>query len=53
MQICWFQVSLKCLGGANVNSAFNAANLHAALDLIETWERRLSSSSPEASEIIG
>lgn len=46
-------VSLKCLSGANANSAFNAANLPAAFDLIETWERRLSSSSPEASEIIG
>ncbi|XP_023712156.1 GON-4-like protein isoform X2 [Cryptotermes secundus] len=46
-------VSLKFLGGANANSAFNAANLPAALNLIETWERRLSSSSPEASEIIG
>jgi hypothetical protein len=46
------QVSLKFLGGANAESAFLAANLPAALDLIETWERKLSPSSPEASEII-
>jgi hypothetical protein len=53
MQILFcFQVSLKYLSGGNVNSAFNAANLPAALDLIETWERRLDSTSAEASEII-
>jgi hypothetical protein len=53
MQIFWFQVSLKYLSSGNANSAFYAANLPAALDLVETWERRLSLSSTEASEIIG
>jgi hypothetical protein len=50
--ICCFQVSLKFLGGTNTESAFIAANLPAALVLIETWERKLNPPSPEASEII-
>jgi hypothetical protein len=45
-------VSLKFLGGTKLGSAFFAANLPAALDLIEKWERKLNPASPETSEII-
>jgi len=46
-------VSLTCLAGSMAGSAFNAANLPAALKLIEAWKKRLDPSSPESSEIIG
>jgi len=46
-------VSLTCLAGSKAGSAFNAANLPAALRLIEAWKEKLDPSSPESSEIIG
>jgi hypothetical protein len=50
--ICSCQVSLKYLASTKSDSAFNAANLLTALELIEAWERKLDPSSPESSEII-
>jgi len=47
------QVSLTCLAGSKAGSAFSAANLSAALKLIEAWKKKLDPSSPESSEIIG
>jgi hypothetical protein len=51
--VCVCQVSLTCLAGTKAGSAFNAANLPAALKLIEAWKKKLDTSSPESSEIIG
>jgi hypothetical protein len=52
-QFCVSKVSLTCLAGSKGGSAFNAANLPAALKLLEEWKQKLDPSSPESSEIIG